>query len=72
MPQSDINLPSFGAPLPNRADLLDYISDIIQELRELSNQAECATLAGILEVARLEAAHQSAAAQRTAQRRTGS
>lgn len=71
MSQSDIDLASFDAPLPNRADLLDYISDIIQELRDLSNQAECATLAGILEVARLEAAQQSAAAHRTIKRPTG-
>lgn len=71
MPQSDTNTRSLGSPMPNRADLLDYISDMIQELRDLSQQTGCTTLTSILEAARLEAAQQGAAAHRAAHRQAG-
>lgn len=71
MPQSDTHRQSFANALPNRADLLDYITDMIQELRELSEQTDCTTLTSILDVARLEAAQQGAAAHRDTRSQVG-
>ncbi len=43
----------------NHLDLLDYLADMTAELRDLAQQANCTTLAGILEVAEKEAQQQS-------------
>lgn len=71
MPQSDTNRQSFASALPNRADLLDYIADMIKELRDLAEQTDCTTLTSILDVARLEAAQQGAVAHRDTRRQAG-
>lgn len=63
MAQSDFLPGQDEEPLPNKADLLDYVADMIAELRDLANQTDCTTLAGILDVARLEAALQGASAK---------
>ena len=39
----------------SRRDRLDYIADIVQELKIMSAQADCHALADLLEQARLEA-----------------
>ncbi len=44
----------------------ETILAMIAELRELAHQTDCTTLAGILDVARLEAALQGSAAKQTA------
>lgn len=66
MAQSELHLPEADVPAANKADLLDYLADMIAELRELAHQTDCTTLAGILDVARLEAALQGSAAKQTA------
>ena len=62
MPPTDLQAQPEGAPMPNKADVLDYAGDIIAELRDLAHQTGCSTLAGILDVARLEAALKAAEA----------
>lgn len=64
MVQADAGLKQSGSALPNKADVLDYIADMIAEMRVIADQSGCATLAGILELARLEAAQQGANAHR--------
>lgn len=61
MTQLDAEITNAGGPLPNSADVLIYIADMIDELSDLTRRTGCATLASILAVARLEAAQQAAA-----------
>ena len=69
MTQPEADVGAVTAQIPNRADLLDYVADMIGELHALAKQAECATLAGLLELARMEAAQQGSAAHRDKLRR---
>jgi hypothetical protein len=49
-----------AAETAQRADTLDYVSDLISELREISDRLGCATLSGILGLAFTEARQQAA------------
>lgn len=47
--------PKAFAAAGNRADILDYLIDMIDEMKEMAAQVDCATLAGLLDLARHEA-----------------
>jgi hypothetical protein len=51
--------PTGNPPAPNRADMLDYVSDMILELKTLANQADCKMLVSLLDLAQREAAERS-------------
>ena len=62
LPPDDVALLG-GSGLPtltliSPADRLDYIADIVHELKIMAAQADCQALAGLLEVAYLEARRQ--------------
>ncbi len=51
------------APKPLTLDQLDYLADLVAELRAMSGQAGLTTLAGILALAQVEASAQIAQAR---------
>ena len=59
-PPDDAALPAGLATLTltSPAERLDYIADLVQELKILSAQANCQALTGLLELAYLEAVRQ--------------
>lgn len=72
MAQTHIQGSEADTSLPNKADVLEYMADMIAELRDLAQRTDCTTLAGILDAARLEAALQGAAAGHAQKRTTAS
>lgn len=59
--------PNGGAGLPpagGKSETLDYVTDIIRELKQLAESAGCRTLAAILGVALIEARIQSDESER--------
>ena len=44
-----------GSGEPARADYIEYMADMVQEMRVLAERTGCPTLAGILELAHSEA-----------------
>ncbi|MBX9926141.1 MAG: hypothetical protein K2Y05_07265, partial [Hyphomicrobiaceae bacterium] len=64
---SDLRMPvDKGGAMPNRAsvdltlDQIDYIADLISELREMAQGARIETLAALLALAQAEAAREAA------------
>lgn len=55
--------PDGGQPLPVTLDQLDYLSDLVTELREMAGRAGLSTLAAILALAQTEASTQIAQAR---------
>jgi hypothetical protein len=53
---------SAAAPTVHRADMLDYVADMILELRTLADDADCDLLAALLNLAHREARDRSQAA----------
>jgi hypothetical protein len=47
------------ASLPNRADILDYVADMLLELKSLAAKSDCPMLLGLISLAQLEAAERA-------------
>jgi hypothetical protein len=58
------------APPPSRADMLEYMADMLLDLKQLSGRLDCPMLFGLLDLAQREAGERSKFAAQLARHNT--